>query len=67
MLIDPAKIRERRERLQLTKEEAADRAGMPHAYWVQLETGGPNDYRLSTVERVAAGLRCEVPMLLARK
>jgi transcriptional regulator with XRE-family HTH domain len=52
-------VRKRREAGTYNQEEFADHIGMHRAYYGELERG-KKDLRLSTLERVCAGL--EVPM-----
>ena len=59
-------IRLRRERLRLTQEAAADRAGIHQPHWARLEAGRVQSPRLDTLQRLAAALECEVGELLLR-
>ena len=59
-------IRLRRERLRLTQEDAAARAGIHQPHWARLEAGHVQSPRLDTLQRVAAALECEVGELLLR-
>jgi len=52
-------VRKRREAGNYNQEEFADRIQMHRAYYGELERG-KKDFRISTLERVCAGL--EVPM-----
>lgn len=58
--LDLPKIRERRESLGLTMEQAATAAGFKSGrqFWYLLESGQRPDVPLSTVAKVAAALKC---------
>lgn len=64
MPLDAAKIKARRERLKLTQEQAAERAGMPRPHWSRIESGSRDDPNLSTAERVAKALKCPLVRIL---
>lgn len=60
MPLSPSKIRTRREKLGLTQQQAADKAGMPRPHWARLEAGDRPDPQLSTAEKVAHALDCSL-------
>lgn len=60
MPLDPTKIKSRRESLELTQAEAAEAAGMPRPHWTRIESGERSDPQLSTAEKVAKALRCNL-------
>lgn len=64
MPLDPSKIRTRREKLGLTQQQAAERAGLVQPNWAAIEAGKRLDPSLSTAERVAKALNCKLPHLL---
>lgn len=70
MPLDPAKLKSRRERLNLTQQEVADAAGLQRSFYARLEsgirpdTGKPNDPALSIAESVAKALRCPLAKLM---
>lgn len=64
MPLDPLKIKARRERLKLTQDQAAERAGMPRPHWTRIESGNRDDPTLSTAERVAKALKCSLVRIL---
>lgn len=64
MPLNPQKIRERREKLSLTQAQAATRAKMPPPHWSRIESGERNDPVLSTAERIAKSLECELAEIL---
>jgi transcriptional regulator with XRE-family HTH domain len=58
-------IRQRREQLGLTQQQAADAAGFPNLQkWSQYETGKIPDPQLSSLESIARALKCKVGKLL---
>jgi transcriptional regulator with XRE-family HTH domain len=58
-------IRERREKLQLTMREAAERAGMPSRQrWYQLEAGAIADPSATTLWLMARVLGCQMDDLM---
>lgn len=59
-----ANVRSARVKLDLSQEEAADRAGMPPRQWQRVESGAA--VTLRTVVAVAAALGVEVSELLRR-
>jgi DNA-binding Xre family transcriptional regulator len=67
MPVDTAAIRSRREKLELTLEEAARRAGMTAQRWHDIEAGRYADIRLSTLEAVAKALGCGVDQLRSNR
>ena len=71
MPVNQKEIAARREKLGLTMEEAAARAGFtgPNARirWYEVESGKIADPRASTLERVAGALGCLMDDLLVKK
>jgi predicted transcriptional regulator len=65
MPLDPSKIRERRIKLNRTQADCAARADMPQPHWARIESGGRVDPQLSTAERIAQALDCNLKMILA--
>lgn len=57
-----AGLRRRRERLKLTVDDAAGRAGVAAITWYHFEAG--KDLRLAHLPAVAKALRCKVRALL---
>lgn len=64
MPLDPQKIRHRREKLKLTQGQLAQAAGMSRPRIVELEGGRSDDTRISTIDRIAAALKCRAADLL---
>lgn len=58
-----ATIRARREKLGVSQEAFADKIGMHRAYYGGIERG-KKDFRLSTLERVCAGLGVKAAEIL---
>lgn len=54
------RVRAFREALGLSQERFAERAGISYKYYQALEAGRKSDLRLSTLIRLAAGLRIEI-------
>ena len=71
MPVSQKEIAARREKLGLTMEEAAARAGFtgPNARirWYEVESGKIADPRASTLEKVAGALGCRVDDLLVKR
>ena len=71
-MVDPAKIKARREQLELTMEEAAKRAeflapnGEPHRQrWYDVESGRRREISADTLYAVAKALRCTMESLMS--
>lgn len=58
------RLRERRKRLGLTQEAAAERAGIDTSYWSQLETNKAANPGLATLRRVANAVNTSVSYLI---
>lgn len=71
MPVDFAEIRRRREKIGLTQQEAAARAGWTgpndKVRWFDLEKGKYPDPQISTLEAAARALECSVQDLLVRE
>jgi len=59
------RLRELRQRHDLSQEAFAERAGMSYKYYQAVEAGRKKQLRLSTVEKLAAAYRIEVWELLS--
>ncbi len=58
MPLDTEKIRQLREELKLSQEDAAQRAGLSNRqHWHQIESGGKPNVTLETLERIAKALK----------
>jgi len=79
MPLNLAKIKSRREKLGYTLDEAArhgnaaakqlgwnDRVKLTRQRWYQIEAGLSEDVRLSTLESLAAVLKCKIDDLVAK-
>ena len=66
MPLSPDKIRKRRDKLGLSQQTAADRAGITQPSWARIETGLRTDPRLSTAEQVAKALKVGLEQLLKK-
>jgi DNA-binding XRE family transcriptional regulator len=63
--LDTHKIKELRDKLKLTQDEAAKRAGLPgRQRWNQIERGRETNLTIETLERVAAALGVKARDLL---
>jgi transcriptional regulator with XRE-family HTH domain len=64
--LDTKKIRQLRNALDLTMEQAAEAAGFTSGrqYWYQLESGRQTDVPISTLGRIAKALKCKPEDLL---
>lgn len=64
--LDLEKIKARRAKLGMTMEQAAEAAGFKSGrqYWYMLESGQRPDVPLSTVNRIAAALKCNAKDIL---
>ncbi len=65
-MLNPRKVRQRRDELQLSQAEAAkagDLNGRAQA-WSNIEGGRVTDIRLSTLTALARGLQCSVADLI---
>jgi len=65
MILDPQKVRDRREKLKLTQTKCAELSGMPVPHWNRIEAGGRPDPQLSTLARVAKALRCKITEIVS--
>lgn len=66
-LLNTSRMRELRESLDLSQEEAARRAGVKgRARWSNIESGKRDNITLKMLERIAAALECEPADLLVR-
>jgi transcriptional regulator with XRE-family HTH domain len=63
-MLDTNKLRQVREAKGYDPAEIARRAGMTRQQWFNLETGLRPDPRVSTVQRLARALGCDVNELL---
>ena len=61
------RIEKLRERAGMTCYELADKIGMSRAGYSRLVTGKTSDVRLSTLERIAAALDCDVKVILRKR
>jgi transcriptional regulator with XRE-family HTH domain len=69
-ILDRAELRRRRNELDLTQQQVADRAGMTggKAQVSDIETGRSGGVTLDTLARLAAALDCEpADLLISRK
>ena len=70
MPVDFARIRELREKKQLTLQEAANRAGWTNANarvrWSDFEKGRYADPQLSTLESICRALDCDLLDIITR-
>jgi transcriptional regulator with XRE-family HTH domain len=62
-----ARLRELRERHELTQEAFSEVSGISYKYYQAIEGGRKPDLRLSTLERIAKAYSIEVHELLAPK
>lgn len=63
--LDTIRIRELREKLGLSQEQAAQRAGLAgRQYWNRIETGRQKGLTLETLERIAGALGVKAKDLL---
>ncbi len=51
------RLRELRKKTGLTQEQFAERIGISYKYYQQIELGNKRELRLSTLDRLAQGLR----------
>lgn len=58
------KLRRLRRRMNLTQEEAAERAGMDLRYYQRLESRSPNAVKIDTLDRLARAFRIKPSRLL---
>lgn len=66
MALNTDYIRQRREALGLTQQQAADAAGFPNLQkWSNYENGRIPDPRLSSLEAIARALKCSVAKLVS--
>ena len=64
-MVDHGKIRTLREKLKLTQEEAARRAGLTNRqYWNSIETAQRKNLTVETLEKVAKALGVKAKDLL---
>lgn len=63
-MLDPERIKSKREALKLTQREAAERAGLAQPAWARIESGARTDPNLSTAVRLAHALKCKIEQLL---
>lgn len=64
-MLDPAKVKAKREAMKLTQEEAAQRGGLASKQkWSDIESGRIPNPRLDTVVGVASALKCSIEDLL---
>jgi transcriptional regulator with XRE-family HTH domain len=59
-----ARVKQRREELDLTQEAFAERAGLGYKYYQSVEAGRRRDIRLSTIEKLAKACDLELWELL---
>jgi transcriptional regulator with XRE-family HTH domain len=65
MGLDNEKVRELREKMALTLQQAADKAGFANRQqWHQVETGAKANITLDTLDRIAAALGVKAKDLL---
>lgn len=57
-------LRSRREKLGLTQQQVADAAGIAQPTYARLESGGRENPRIDTVEKLAKALRTTAGKLL---
>ena len=64
-MLDLEKIKARREKLDLTMQAAADRAGFTNRQqWFLIESGTRADVTMTTLEKLAVALECKAKDLL---
>lgn len=64
-MLDTAKVKARREKIGITQEEAAKRAGLPgRQRWNDIESGRRASITLDTLDKIAAALSCKAKDLL---
>ncbi len=61
------RLRELRKKSGLTQEQFAERIGLSYKYYQQIELGNKRELRLSTLDRLAAGLDAESWKLIRSK
>jgi transcriptional regulator with XRE-family HTH domain len=65
LMLDNQRVKDRREKLSLTMEAAAEAAGMSgRQQWYMIESGRRDDITLSTLDRIANALKCKAKDLL---
>ncbi len=60
----PDRLRQLRQKAELTQEEFAEKARLGYKYYQQIEAGRKEDIRISTLERLARGHGLEIWELL---
>jgi len=64
-VLDLKQLKARRERLGLTLQQAAKRAGFRHRQqWYEIETGRAGEVRMSTLDKLAEALECSAKDLV---
>lgn len=62
--LDRAKMRELRERREITQTQAASKAGMTVSRWSDIETGRKSNVTIETLSTIAAALGVDARELL---